>query len=873
MTETKMVYPRPHGRTLKGVVLATVLVAAGCDGGVGRTAPPVVPDSEPLASATDSTPGRAALAALYHSTGGDRWYNDDGWLTEKPLGEWYGVRTDGSGNVVSLSLSANFLNGKVPPEMGQLAHLTYLNLSYNHLLEGPLPAEFFELPKLRILILSGTNMGFLPPELGRLAELRQLFMSRAGLVGPIPPEAGNLSELRYAELGYNQLFGEIPAELGNLSNLTVLNLSWSRLTGPIPAELAGLSRLTHLNLSRNDLTGELPVELGDLRALRNLYLGENRLTGPVPPEWGDLENLETMDLGVNRLTGPVPPTFQNLRSLSRLSLHDNALAGLLPDSLGKLAGLQRLWVGDNPGLTGPVPASVTALRSLESFNAGGTGLCAPQDTGFLAWLGGVPFHRLSRCEVAAAYLTQAVQSREFPVPLASGRPALLRIFLASERANGEKLPPARATFYLDGAEIHVAEIPAGTASIPNRVDEGSLASSLTADIPAAVVRPGLEMKIDVDPDSTLDPELGIPTRIPATGRMAVDVADLADLKLTLVPFLYELDPDSSILETTAGMAERPDQHPMLDQTRTFLPIGGWDIRLHEPVISSSNNGYSILRETELIRLIEGRPGYWLSMAAPVVEFGLLGVAYGVPSWTSFSLPLPTTVAHELGHNMGLWHAPGCYASGPDPLYPHPSGTIGSWGYDFDHKKLVSPFAPDIMSYCGGQWISDYHRANALRHRVNTELATTAGFGAKVSSVLVWGGVGAGGALFLEPSFLVDALPSPPPAGADFALSGGTEEGEAFSFNFDMPKCQDAEDERCGFVFAIPVTWEGELATITLAGPDGSVVLNEDSHQPMTILRDAATGEIRAILRRPPEQAADAAGAQAREVLFSRGIPR
>ena len=762
--------------------------------------------------------------------------------------------------------------GKIPPELGQLAHLTHLSLSRNHHLEGPLPPGFFDLPELRGLYLQGTSIGGLPPEIGRLAKLEYLNMAGASLTGPIPPELGDLSELRGLYLEGNYLFGDIPAELGNLTKLETLNLYSCELTGPIPAELGQLSGLTQLRLGRNHLTDEIPAELGDLGNLEFLDLRENQLTGSMPQALGSLDRLHTMFLYGNGLSGAIPASFKGLETVSQLRLQDNALEGPLPDSLGELTNLRYLWVGNNAGLSGPVPTDLTGLQNLESFKSGGTGLCAPQDADFLTWLSGVPFHRLARCEMTAAYLTQAVQSREFPVPLVPGRPALLRVFLASENADGEKLPEVRATFYVNDAEVHVAEIPGGTGSIPKEVDEGDLASSANANIPAAVVRPGLEMVIEVDPDGTLDANLGIPGRIPATGRMALDVADLADLRLTLVPFLYEFDPDSSILEITAGMANDPDEHPMLAETRTFLPVGGWDIELHDPVVTSDNVGFTIMYETEAIRLMEGRPGYWLSMLAPVRASGLFGVAYNIPSWTSFSIPASPTVAHELGHNMGLWHAPCGGAGGPDPLYPHSWGTIGSWGYNRETRRLVTPYAPDIMSYCGGQWISDYHRANGVRHRMHTE--ATATFGTKTRSVLVWGGLDADGDPFLEPSFITDALPSLPPSGSDFVVTGRTEGGdEAFSFRFDMPETPDAEGESAGFVFAVPVTWAGELEGITLAGGDGSVILNEDTDQPMTILRDPVTGQVRAILRRSAEQAMAAVGEVGWEVMFSRGIPR
>jgi len=51
---------------------------------------------------------------------------------------------------------------------------------------------------------------------------------------------------------------------------------------------------------------------------------------------------------------------------------------------------------------------------------------------------------------------------------------------------------------------------------------------------------------------------------------------------------------------------------------------------------------------------------------------------------------------------------------------YPSGTIGAWGYNRTEGELVSPHRADLMSYCGGQWISDYHFSNAVRHRTYTE---------------------------------------------------------------------------------------------------------------------------------------------------------
>ena len=56
----------------------------------------------------------------------------------------------------------------------------------------------------------------------------------------------------------DQLSGEIPPELGNLANLTGLALSKNELSGEIPPELGSLASLEYLYLGRNQLSGRYP---------------------------------------------------------------------------------------------------------------------------------------------------------------------------------------------------------------------------------------------------------------------------------------------------------------------------------------------------------------------------------------------------------------------------------------------------------------------------------------------------------------------------------------------------------------------------------------------------------------------------------------
>ena len=77
-------------------------------------------------------PDGASLAALYHATNGARWKNSFNWLTENPFSEWTGVNADyrqPDGRVTALDLPDNGLDGPVPPELGHLSNLKYLQLA------------------------------------------------------------------------------------------------------------------------------------------------------------------------------------------------------------------------------------------------------------------------------------------------------------------------------------------------------------------------------------------------------------------------------------------------------------------------------------------------------------------------------------------------------------------------------------------------------------------------------------------------------------------------------------------------------------------------------------------------------------------------
>ncbi len=772
---------------------------------------------------------RQDLAVIYEAMGGPRWRNSANWLTDAPLETWWGIQVDESGRVSGIHLYSNGLSGRISPRIGRFPHLRLLRFDGNQV-TGPIPPELGDLTELRQLELDGNDLrGAIPPELGKLEHLERLFLHDNQLVGALPPEFGNLVELR---------------------------LFWARnnlLEGPIPPELGALVRLEWL-----DLTG-------------------NRFEGPLPPELGELARLRYLDLNRNRLSGPLPSQFGRLARLEELSLADNMFAGPLPPEFGRMARLDGLYLQNNHELSGSIPETLTSL-DLEEFLAGGTELCAPDEPAFQDWFASILKRRIRRCEgegAAEAYLTQAVQSRDYPVPLVAGESALLRVFITSEQQTTATIPPVRATFFVGGAEGHVVEIPAGSSAIPTEVREGELELSANAEIPGDVIQPGLEVVVEIDPDGTLDPALGVARRIPETGRAAVEVTAMPPLGLTLIPFIWagDNDPAASML-----VAEIHPDHEILWQTNNLLPVGAVEITTYRPVRLDFNDAFAVLSEVSRIRAIEGGSGHWKGLM-PDLE-GAGGVAW-IGGKTSVSQLNESTIAHELGHNFNLRHADCGNAAGPDLTFPWPNAAIGAWGYDpRDGGSLVPPDWADLMSYCPPEWISDYYFTNSLRYRLADE-----GFPARVPtaatrSLLVSGQVAADGTPRLDPAFVIHAQPVVPASGGDYELRGARADGsELFSLRFDVPEIADG-DGSSGFVFALPVeeTWPAGLARLSLTGPGGRTEMTSGSEPPMAILRDPETGDVRAIFRHLPAGplALSAAAAQAPEpgleIMISHGLP-
>ena len=591
-------------------------------------------------------------------------------------------------------------------------------------------------------------------------------------------------------------------------------------------------------------------------------------------EVDDEGSVVAVTLSDNNLVGRIAPQLGALEHLERLALESNSLAGELPVSISAQP-LTELRISGNADLTAELGKDFRDLRDLEVFMAGGTEVCAPNTSVFAEWLQGIPERRVKVCEPVdpGAYLVQAVQSLEDTavVPLVADKMATLRLFVTSEYSTHEEIPPSKAYFFIDGEEVGSIDLPSKEESIPTYIDEGSSDLSVNVDISADLIQPNLELYIQVDPEGTLEEELGVAKRIPEEDYIEYSVYQLAAFELTIIPFLWEDDPDSAILDYVADMAENEEEDGRLHSTFDLLPMDRLDVDAFKATESSSNCAHDLLSETNTIRLSDGGDGYYQGQMSGTVTCAA-GVAW-LNHKASFSVPHRITIAHELGHNLNLRHAPCNDPADPDPDFPQDDGSIGNYGWSFRTNSAYDKDAYyDMMGYCDPNWISGYFFDKAARYRRARSSMYMPPNSSPAQSLLLWGGLDEEGRPYLRPSFVIELASELPHSGGDHQLVGQAEDGKVlFALGFDMPEVADLPGEASIFTYALPVEggWASALAKITLAGPGGVATLDQDSDVAMTIARAGKHGPIRAFWDGWRESVP---GRPELVLLRSRGIP-
>ncbi|OIV98600.1 hypothetical protein TanjilG_23039 [Lupinus angustifolius] len=295
------------------------------------------------------------------------------WYGNNPCSNWVGIHCDESKSVSNISLRDMGLRGRIPPTIGNLSNLQELYL-YNNTLSSSIPDEVGKLYSLTHMQLSHNNLsGSIPLSIGNLSNLQELYLYNNTLSSSIPDEVGKVYSLIHMQLEHNNLSGSIPLSIGHLPHniclggkLTNFSADNNNFTGPIPKSLKNCSSLIRVRLDQNQLTENMTQCTFECPNLDYIDLSDNNLYGNLSPNWGKCYKLTSLKICDNNLSGVIPQELGEATNLRELHLSSNHLIGQIPKELGKLTLLIKLLISSN-FLSGNVPIEIASLRDLRNL--------------------------------------------------------------------------------------------------------------------------------------------------------------------------------------------------------------------------------------------------------------------------------------------------------------------------------------------------------------------------------------------------------------------------------------------------------------------------------------------------------------------------
>ncbi|KAK7393253.1 hypothetical protein VNO78_21803 [Psophocarpus tetragonolobus] len=266
-----------------------------------------------------------------------------------------------------LSLSDSHFSGRIPPHLGNLTKLTFLDLSFNSLLYADDDSHWIsQLSSLQYLYMSDVNLG-----------KAQNFLQSLNMLP-------SLVDIQFMNCGLNNLHTHQLVRATNLSRVEVFNLAENGLQSPFLDAFQNMSSIRKIDISFNHLNST-PFWLGACINLVNLYGNNNAFYGSFAFALQSLTSLISLNLSENHFDivpswlGLLKKTiFKEMRleviynldawyDLMQLDLSNNEFNATLRAWLGKLESLKYFFVY-NSNLVGTLPCdTITELINLESF--------------------------------------------------------------------------------------------------------------------------------------------------------------------------------------------------------------------------------------------------------------------------------------------------------------------------------------------------------------------------------------------------------------------------------------------------------------------------------------------------------------------------
>jgi len=412
-------------------------------------------------------------------------------------------------------------------------------------------------------------------------------------------------------------------------------------------------------------------------------------------------------------------------------------------------------------------------------------------------------------DLGAMYLIQSVQQVDGSVKLVANRAAVARVYVRGSRtgigATVVRLRAFEGNTLLQSFEASVT--PALT------VDESCCSANIA--IPANLIRAGVSIVADADPNNLIVESNETDNSFPLSGiPQALNVATVSDFTVRLVPIRQNRNGLTGVANTA-----------VVNMLKSVWPLGTVNVTTRATLAmdytlnSTSFDEWSLMvRDLELVRRGESSNMYYYGLVRVNYTSGVLGLAGGIPALSAVGIDEGTpfgaaeaklTLAHEMGHTIGLRHAPCGGAAGPDPAFPFADGRSGAYGLDIASGNILKmPNGTDVMGYCDNQWVSVYNYRNVFDLRArnpNGVPASLATAGTATTVLMVTGAVDAQEAR-IDGSFALTATANKSDANGRFVLEGFAENGKLlFSHRFSPFAVSDGKPDQEAFVVGVPVS--------------------------------------------------------------------
>jgi hypothetical protein len=405
-------------------------------------------------------------------------------------------------------------------------------------------------------------------------------------------------------------------------------------------------------------------------------------------------------------------------------------------SNGTIAGATIHWSTDNPDI-----ATVDASGRVSGLRAG-TALIRARSGQVIQTRGVTVSTETTNLRIHRVDFIQVAQNALGDVALVRGKPTAIRLFPEAS-APGYVNVPIAVTLRRAGATLFTTTVTSGV--MPTSADITSAVQGVLVPLPAALDLDGATLEVEIDPDGAYPERDEWDNTSPVHGDDASAIVTIAvpPLRIRLVP----MAPAGAVppaINTAAVDA-------LTALMRLIYPAAAIDVSVRSASIVTGHAwpdraGLSdALAVLEIERLADGFDGHYYGVHNQGPIAGIAGLGY-LTARSSLGIAHGEVFAHEVGHNMGLSHPPGCGADLVNTGYPYPNGQIGIPGWD---PRTPNQFVPatsiDMMGYCGGfRWISGGHYSGILSVLRNRPPATLRAAPADVVPIAVSGRVTAAG---------------------------------------------------------------------------------------------------------------------------------